>query len=149
MIACSAPTSTSCKVRWVKGILQPHKALLNAPRRHEPVEDRDAASLVIRPTRARATKRLLPDHRARALLVVVHVPRRVAQRVGRVEERLPVRSEAIQGRIMSERQRRRSRDVHGSGQRIDCASVDELERLVIVAILVDIGLVPSIFKGCR
>ncbi len=80
----------SREVRRVRKVLEPDEVLLDAPRGHEAVEDRDAARLVVRAAPSRTAERLLADNRARALLVVVHVAGRVAQAVRRVHERLAV-----------------------------------------------------------
>jgi hypothetical protein len=83
------------RVARVRPVLETHKVLLDAPRAHEAVEERDAARLVVGPARARAAERLLADDRAGALLVVVHVPRRVPQRGRRADERGAVGGEAM------------------------------------------------------
>ena len=73
--------------------LEPDKVLLYAARRHEAVEDRDGARLVIRAAAPRPAERLLPDDGARALFVVVDVPGRIAQSVRRLHECVAVRGE--------------------------------------------------------
>ena len=72
---------------------QTDEALLDAARADEAQEQVHAARLVVRPARASAAERLLPDDGARALLVVVDVAGRVAQTVGRLEQRLALRGE--------------------------------------------------------
>ena len=81
------------EVGRVQVVLEPYEVLLDAARRHEAVEDRDRARLVVGAARARTTERLLADNGARALLVVVDVARSVAQTVGRLEQRLALRGE--------------------------------------------------------
>ena len=76
-------------------VLEPYEVLLDAARRHEPVEDRDRARLVVGAARARTSEWLLADNRARALLVVVDVTSRVAQTVSRLEQRLAFRGETV------------------------------------------------------
>lgn len=88
------PHARSFKVRRVQVVLQPNKIFLDTPRRHEAIENRHAARLVVRPARACTPERLLAHDGARALLVVVHVPGGVAQTVRRLDEGLAVRSEA-------------------------------------------------------
>lgn len=102
---CSAARSS--KVRWVREVLEPDEVLLDAPRGHEAIEDRDAARLVVRAAAPRATERLLADDRARALLVVVHVAGGVTQAVRRVYEGLAVRRETGYGVALDERRKQR------------------------------------------
>jgi hypothetical protein len=88
------------RVARVCPALQAHKVLLDTPSAHEAVEERDGARLVVRPRRARAAERLLSDDRTRALLVVVHVPRGVAERRRRVHERSAVGREAVRCQLL-------------------------------------------------
>ena len=83
------------EVGRVQVVLEPYEVLLDAARRHEAVEDRDRARLVVGATRARTSEWLLADNGARALLVVVDVAGRVAQTVGRLEQRLAFRGETV------------------------------------------------------
>ncbi len=69
------------QVGWIQVILQVHKVLLDAPRRHEAVEDRHASGLVVRSARTGTTKRLLTDDSTSALLIVVHIARSVTELV--------------------------------------------------------------------
>ena len=81
------------EVGRVQVVLEPYEVLLDAARRHEAVEDRDGARLVVGAARARTSEWLLTDNGARALLVVVDVPGRVAQSVRRLHECVAVRGE--------------------------------------------------------
>ena len=81
------------EVGRVQVVLEPYEVLLDAARRHEAVEDRDGARLVVGAARARTSEWLLADDGTRALLVVVDVAGRVAQTVGRLEQRLALRGE--------------------------------------------------------
>ena len=93
--------SCSDQVRWVAEILKGDKVLLDAPCAHEPVENADAACLVVRAARARTAEGLLPDDGTRALLVVVHVAGGVAELVRGEDERSAVGGEA--GGVVRER----------------------------------------------
>jgi hypothetical protein len=80
----------------IAGILHPRrsvKLLLDAPDAHKARQDVNAARLVVGPAGPAAAKRLLPNHRARALAVDVKVARRVAELVLGQADRGPVRSE--------------------------------------------------------
>src|SRR5215204_2403363 len=76
--------------------------------------------LVVRPRRARAAERLLPDDCARRLVVDVEVAGGVAEPVGGLVDR---------GAVLAE---------DGAGQAVGRGAVDEVERLVPRALVVDI-----------
>lgn len=76
-------------------VLHAHKVLLDAPCADEPVEDTDASSLVVRPTAARTTERLLAHHSTSAFLVVINVSGSIAEPVGGGEKCLALGGEAI------------------------------------------------------
>ena len=107
------------QVGRVDVVFNPDKVLLDAPRRDEAVEDGHAACLVVRTTRTRTAKWLLADDRARALLVVVNVTRRVTQTVRRLQESLAFGCE------------------DSSGERICTRRIDELKRFLEVCVFVD------------
>jgi hypothetical protein len=74
--------SRSNQIRRIPKVLQAHKILLDTPRTNEPIKNTNAPRLIVRPACSRATKRLLPNYSARALLVVVHVASGVPEDVG-------------------------------------------------------------------
>lgn len=76
-------------------VLRAHKVLLDAPCAHEPIEDADASSLVVRPAGPRTTERLLAHHSTSAFLVVVNVSSSIAEPIGGGEEGLALGSKAI------------------------------------------------------
>jgi len=76
-------------------ILQPNKVFLDASSANKSVEDADTPSLVVGPTGACATKRLLSDYRTSALFVVIDVAGRVTQLVSCRQEGVTIRSETI------------------------------------------------------
>ena len=81
-------------VRRVQVAREWHEVVLDAPDRHEAPEDAHAARLVVRAARARAAKRLLPDDRARALLVVVDISSSVSENTTRMRKGDTVLSES-------------------------------------------------------
>lgn len=73
---------------------QPNETFLDAPRRHEPVEDIDTSCLVIRSAPPTTSEGLLTYDGSRAFLVVIHVSGCIPKLVCGFHKHLPVRSEA-------------------------------------------------------
>src|SRR5689334_11842509 len=113
------------------GLLLAHERVAVVGRRHERLLDRararppdqvpHGAGLVVRPRRPRPAERLLADDRAGRLVVHVEVAGGVSQGVGRVLDRAPVGGE--------DRPR----------QRVRRRPVDQLERVVDLLLVVDVG----------
>lgn len=82
------------QITGVGEVFEPHEVLLDTASADEPVENADASSLVICPTRPCATERLLPDDGSRALLIVVYVACCIAQLVRGADKRRPRSGEA-------------------------------------------------------
>src|SRR5687768_3999260 len=95
--------------------------LLDRPRRHPADEVPHRTGLVVRPGGARATEGLLGDDGAGRLVVHVEVSGRVAELVLRIEECLAVVGEDRPGEAVGSR------------------PVDEVERVVPLALGVDVG----------
>jgi hypothetical protein len=91
-------TFESLHLHQIRGIRKPiferHKRILDAPRTDKPGIDVKTPSLIIRPARTRASERLLADHGACALVVVVDVAGGMAEAGRRVQEGVAVRREA-------------------------------------------------------
>lgn len=82
------------QVARVAIFFQPNETLLDAPRRHEPVEDADTPSLVVRAATPGTSERLLANNSSCTLLVVIHVSGSVAEPIGGLDQHPSIRSEA-------------------------------------------------------
>lgn len=83
-------------------VLEPDEVLFDGARGHEAVEDGNGTRLVVRAAATRTAERLLSDDGARALFVVVDIAGRVAESVGRLQERLAVCGETGWDILVSE-----------------------------------------------
>src|SRR5213592_3589802 len=71
---------SSLRHEWIPRVARRHEVLLDRPRAGPADQVEQAAGLVVRATGPPAPERLLPDHRARGLVVPIEVPRGVAPR---------------------------------------------------------------------
>jgi hypothetical protein len=108
------------QIRRISKLFQSNKILLDASRTHKPIENTHTARLIIRPTRSRTPKRLLPNHSTRAFLIIIDIPSSIPQ---------PVRSRDQHPSLTSK---------DGARQSVLGRAVDQLERPVKVGVVVDV-----------
>jgi hypothetical protein len=70
------------KVTGISEILDAHETLFDAPRTDKPIVDANTSGLVVRPTAPSSAEGLLTHNCTCAFLVVVYIPRRIAEFIG-------------------------------------------------------------------